>query len=78
MITEGRMHGHINQIDSIVHFESRGAIETWDSQIQGLCFLVNGIIEKIAAEEPEWLAKYEQKQVEAAQQKEQQQQQPAS
>ncbi len=54
------MHGHINQIDSIVHFESRGAIETWDDQIQNVCFLVNGIIDKIGSEEPQWLRKYEQ------------------
>ncbi len=60
MITEGRLRGHINQIDSIVHFETRSAIETWDGQIQNLCFLVNGIIDRIGAAEPEWMRKYEQ------------------
>jgi len=60
MISEGRMVGRINQIDSTVHFEARDIIDAWDSQIQSLCFLVNGIIDRIAAEEPQWLASYEQ------------------
>ncbi|KAH3864035.1 hypothetical protein DPMN_027047 [Dreissena polymorpha] len=57
MITEGRMNGYIDQIDSIVHFECREALPTWDKQIQGLCFQVNSIIEKITATEPEWMLK---------------------
>ena len=57
MISEGRMQGHIDQIDSIVHFEKRQVLETWDNQIQSLCFRVNSIIDKIAAAEPEWLQK---------------------
>jgi COP9 signalosome complex subunit 4 len=57
MITEGRMNGHIDQIDSIVHFESRDVLETWDRQIQSLCFQVNSIIEKVVAAEPEWMQK---------------------
>merc|ERR1712142_596688 len=57
MISEGRMQGHIDQIDSTVHFESRQVLETWDNQIENLCFQVNSIIDKIAVVEPEWLAK---------------------
>ena len=57
MISEGRMQGHIDQIDSTVHFESRQVLETWDNQIESLCFQVNSIIDKIAVVEPEWLAK---------------------
>ena len=57
MITEGRMQGHIDQIDSTVHFESRNVLQTWDDQIQKLCFQVNSVIDKIAAVEPDWLAK---------------------
>lgn len=57
MISEGRMHGHIDQIDSTVHFESRQTLQTWDDQIQSLCFQVNSIIDKITIAEPEWLAK---------------------
>ena len=51
------MHGNINQIDSIVHFGSRDVLDTWDRQIQSLCFEVNSIIDKIAVVEPDWLAK---------------------
>jgi len=57
MITEGRMEGHINQIDGIVHFGSTNVLQTWDSQIQSICFQVNTIIDKISVAEPEWLAK---------------------
>ncbi|KAL1115743.1 hypothetical protein AAG570_006033, partial [Ranatra chinensis] len=57
MITEGRMNGYIDQIDSIVHFETREVLPTWDKQIQSLCYQVNQIIEKISNSEPEWLAK---------------------
>lgn len=57
MISEGRMQGHIDQIDTTVHFETRQVLETWDKQIENLCFQVNSIIDKIGVVEPEWLAK---------------------
>lgn len=57
MITEGRMSGFIDQIDSIVHFETRELLPSWDCQIQSLCYQVNQIIDKISAAEPEWTAK---------------------
>ncbi|XP_056289023.1 COP9 signalosome complex subunit 4 isoform X3 [Pseudoliparis swirei] len=56
MITEGRMNGFIDQIDSIVHFETREALPTWDKQIQSLCFQVNNLLEKIRSVAPEWAA----------------------
>ncbi|XP_046452690.1 COP9 signalosome complex subunit 4-like [Daphnia pulex] len=57
MITEGRMNGSIDQIDSIVHFESRDVLPAWDRSIQSLCYQVNNIIEKIASVAPDWMAK---------------------
>merc|ERR1712179_599210 len=57
MITEERMNGHIDQIDSVVHFETRQMLDTWDKQIQSLCFQVNTVIDKITTKEPEWLNK---------------------
>ncbi|XP_067003342.1 COP9 signalosome complex subunit 4 [Anabrus simplex] len=57
MITESRMNGYIDQIDSIVHFETREVLPTWDKQIQSLCYQVNQIIEKITSNEPEWISK---------------------
>ena len=56
MISEGRMQGDIDQIDSTVHFESRRVLETWDKHIQKLCFQVNSIMEQISVSEPQWLA----------------------
>ncbi|KAK7507736.1 hypothetical protein BaRGS_00000701 [Batillaria attramentaria] len=57
MITESRMNGYVDQIDSIVHFEARETLPMWDRQIQSLCFQVNNIIEKISQTAPEWFAK---------------------
>uniref|UniRef100_A0A0A9X562 COP9 signalosome complex subunit 4 n=1 Tax=Lygus hesperus TaxID=30085 RepID=A0A0A9X562_LYGHE len=52
MITESRMNGFIDQIDSIVHFETREVLPAWDNQIQSLCYQVNQIIEKITNHQP--------------------------
>lgn len=57
MITEGRMNGYIDQIDSIVHFETRETLPQWDKQIQSLCYQVNSIIEVISKHQPEWIVK---------------------
>ncbi|KFM64726.1 COP9 signalosome complex subunit 4, partial [Stegodyphus mimosarum] len=56
MITEGRMNGYIDQINSIVNFETKEVLPSWDKQIQSLCFQVNNIIEKITLHAPEWMA----------------------
>ncbi|XP_032227415.2 COP9 signalosome complex subunit 4-like [Nematostella vectensis] len=63
MISEGRMPGSIDQVDSIVHFEAQDALPSWDKQIQGLCGQVNTIIEKINHHAPEWAAKYTESQM---------------
>jgi len=57
MISEDRMQGRIDQIESTVHFESRQVLQGWDEQIQSVCGQVNNIIEKITASEPSWMAK---------------------
>lgn len=38
-------------------FSAREILPLWDKQIQSICYQVNGVIEKISASEPEWLAK---------------------
>jgi COP9 signalosome complex subunit 4 len=65
MITEGRMSGHIDQIDSVVHFETRQMLDNWDKQIQSLCFQVNSVIDKISTTEPDWLNKTMEAQMQA-------------
>lgn len=56
MISEERMKGYIDQINSIIHFESEKKVEsrTLDKQIQMVCTQVNTIIDKIQIDEPEW------------------------
>ncbi|XP_074602699.1 COP9 signalosome complex subunit 4-like [Brevipalpus obovatus] len=55
MISEGRMNGSIDQIASIVLFETREVLPTFDEQIQDICFQVNNLIEKISQVAPEWM-----------------------
>jgi COP9 signalosome complex subunit 4 len=57
MITEERLVGHIDQIDSTLHFETKHVLESWDKQIQALCFQVNNVLDKIGAVEPDWVNK---------------------
>merc|ERR1712203_463377 len=57
MISEDRMPGRIDQIESTVHFESRQVLQGWDGQIQSVCGQVNNIIEKITTAEPTWIEK---------------------
>ena len=47
MIREERLHGHLDQIEGIVHFESRDVLQLFDDEILRLCSDVNDIIEKI-------------------------------
>lgn len=56
MISEKRMNGSIDQIDCIVHFETRETLPMWDSQIQSICLDFNALIDKITAAHPEWAA----------------------
>ncbi|KAI1285800.1 COP9 signalosome complex subunit 4 [Halotydeus destructor] len=57
MVTEGRMNGFIDQIASILHFETRELLPAFDAQIQSLCFQVNNVIEKITQVAPDWMEK---------------------
>lgn len=59
MISEGRMNGHIDQVASIVHFETYESLPSWDRQIQSLCVKVNEVIEKIRSVNPDWMSKAE-------------------
>lgn len=40
-----------------LHLLAREILPLWDKQIQSLCYQVNGVIEKIGAAEPDWMAK---------------------
>jgi 26S proteasome regulatory complex component len=57
MICEGRMNGYVDQIDSIVHFETREILPSWDKQIESLCYRIDHIMEQIETVQPEWLSK---------------------
>lgn len=57
MISEGRMNGYIDQIDSTVNFESHDVLPNWDKQIQNLCLQVSLVVQKISHQKPSWAAK---------------------
>lgn len=44
-------------IHSVWLLPAREILPQWDKQIQSLCYQVNSLIEKIAAAEPDWMAK---------------------
>lgn len=57
MIREEKIHGSLDQIDKVVHFESKNALQMFDEEILKLCSEVNDIIEKIRNNVPEsWWA----------------------
>lgn len=56
MITESRMNGFIDQIDGILHFDSKEVLPDFDKSIQSLCFQVNNIIDKMSSTNPDWMA----------------------
>lgn len=56
MICEGRLKGHIDQIDGTVFFEHRESLPMWDEQIQSLCLEVNAVVDKISSKHPKWAA----------------------
>ncbi|CAH1722909.1 COP9 signalosome complex subunit 4 [Aphis gossypii] len=60
MISEGRMEGSIDQVESYVHFKSQKLLPTWDKKIESLCYHVNHIIELMSADPKvrEWMNKH--------------------
>ncbi|KAL4141928.1 hypothetical protein QTP88_004474 [Uroleucon formosanum] len=60
MISEGRMEGSIDQVESYVHFKSQKLLPTWDKKIEALCYHVNHIIELMSADPKvrEWMNKH--------------------
>lgn len=57
MICESRMNGYVDQIESIVHFETREILPSWDKQIESLCYRIDHVMEQIENVQPEWLSK---------------------
>lgn len=56
MITEKRMDGYIDQLESIVYFATSDALSRWDGQIESFCRMVNEIVGHIGQVHPEFVA----------------------
>jgi len=55
MIREDRLQGYLNQLESMVYFESKNVLQLFDDEILRMCSDVNDIIEKIQNVVPnEW------------------------
>ncbi|KAL5469523.1 hypothetical protein EMCRGX_G030786 [Ephydatia muelleri] len=54
MIAEKRMVGSIDQIDRVIYLKKRETLLSWDRRIQGVCYQVNSIVDKINSVHPEW------------------------
>ncbi|CAH8469070.1 unnamed protein product [Dicrocoelium dendriticum] len=60
MISEERLTGQIDQIDSVIHFKvpvsgQDPVLVSWSARIHSLCTSVNRIMEDIEAAHPEWV-----------------------
>jgi len=54
MIAEGRMDGHIDQVEGLLTFQVEGeSLQTWDDMIENICRNVETVSEEIAKKHPE-------------------------
>lgn len=55
MISEGRMEGVMDQVESVIYFEKvNGTLENWDNQISSVCRNISSITDKIINEYPKF------------------------
>lgn len=57
MISEGRLSGFVDQIESVLHFQASEQLAQWDRRIESFCVQVNQILDKIQTVHPEWCEK---------------------
>jgi len=52
MMVENRLHGSIDQIATLIKFETEGPMNVWDKHIEAACHSVNSILETLAIKYP--------------------------
>jgi hypothetical protein len=57
MISEGRLSGFVDQIESVLHFQASEQLAQWDRRIESFCVQVNQVLDKIQAVHPDWCQK---------------------
>uniref|UniRef100_A0A915I7K3 COP9 signalosome complex subunit 4 helix turn helix domain-containing protein n=1 Tax=Romanomermis culicivorax TaxID=13658 RepID=A0A915I7K3_ROMCU len=57
MITEKRMVGYIDQLESFVYFATDEVLSCWDRQVEGFCRKVNEIVAKLGETHPDFIEK---------------------
>lgn len=55
MVCEERLQGSLDQISGVLQFGREPPLEEWHHQLAQLCGQVNSLVDKIAAESPQWL-----------------------
>ena len=54
MMTENRLQGKIDQVDSLLYFKEASPMESWNESLSNLFQKIDDIVEKIALKEPTW------------------------
>eukprot|EP00842_Homolaphlyctis_polyrhiza_P003962 jgi/Hompol1/4567/HPOL_003708-RA len=57
MIGENRLTGSIDRVDQLIFFTSSDVLPTWDTQVSGVCYQLDGIIDLLREKHPEWTAR---------------------
>ncbi|CAF1439689.1 unnamed protein product, partial [Didymodactylos carnosus] len=57
MISEGRLSGFVDQIESVLHFQAREQLALWDRRIESFCVQVNQVLDKLYSVHPEWCSR---------------------
>jgi len=56
MMVENRLHGSIDQIATLIKFETEGGpLNLWDNHIEAACHTVNNVLERLGAKYPEFV-----------------------
>jgi len=56
MMVENRLHGSIDQIATLIKFETEGGpLNLWDRHIESACHTVNNVLERLGAKYPEFV-----------------------
>ncbi|KAJ1341451.1 hypothetical protein BSLG_003880 [Batrachochytrium salamandrivorans] len=57
MMGEKRLTGAIDRIDQLIYFTESHVLPTWGTQVSGVCYQLDAIIDRLKERHPEWAEK---------------------
>jgi hypothetical protein len=52
------MTGVIDQIEKLIYFQESKSLHTWDDSVSAICHHIDGIVEVIRVQHPDWIAQF--------------------